>query len=153
MKVKEVMTADVRTCRPESNLAEAVKEMWEADCGVLPVVSTDGRVIGVITDRDICVAVATKGRTADRIAVREVILERVVHTCLAGDDTTDALKTMQTYRVRRLPVIDAQGHVQGIVSLNDIVTHAGAATSTKIVSTLASICERRPSSMAAPTAT
>ena len=143
MRVRDVMTAAVRTCRPESNLAEAVEQMWEADCGVLPVIGADSRIVGVITDRDICVAVATKGRTADRIAVREVSSERVVHTCLATDDAADVLKTMQTYKVRRLPVIDEQGHLEGIVSLNDIVTHPGAATSTSIVSALASICERR----------
>ena len=72
MKVREMMTSDVKTCRPETNLAEAVKDMWEGDCGALPVVSDEGRVIGMITDRDICIALATRGRSADRIAVREV---------------------------------------------------------------------------------
>lgn len=144
MKVQEVMTVDVRTCRPDSNLAEAVKDMWEADCGALPVIATDGQIVGMITDRDISIAVATKGRTADRIAVREVASDQLVHTCLADDDTTAALKTMQTFKVRRLPVVNAQGHLQGIVSLNDIATHAGAASSARIANTLASICERRP---------
>jgi CBS domain-containing protein len=143
MKVQDVMTRDVRTCRPESNLAEAVKEMWDADCGALPVVGADGRVVGMITDRDICIAVATKGRPADRIAVRDVASDQVVHTCLAADQTSAALKTMQTYKVRRLPVVDGQGHLQGIVSLNDIVTHAGAARASQIIDTLASICEHR----------
>jgi CBS domain-containing protein len=142
MKVHELMTVNVRTCRPDSNLAEAVQDMWEGDCGALPVIGTDGQVVGVITDRDISVAVATKGRTADRIAVREVAFDQLVHTCLPGDDTTAALKVMQTYRVRRLPVVNAQGHLQGIVTLNDIVTH-GAASSARIVSTLASICKAR----------
>ncbi|HUK32336.1 MAG TPA: CBS domain-containing protein [Vicinamibacterales bacterium] len=151
MKVQELMTVNVRTCRPESNLAEAVKEMWEADCGALPVIGTDGQVVGVITDRDISVAVATKGRTADRIAVREVKGDQLVHSCFPGDDTTAVLKTMQTYKVHRLPVVNAQGHLQGIVSLNDIVTHAGAASSARIVSTLASICERR-ADVSAPSA-
>jgi len=142
MKIQDVMTGNVRSCRPETNLAEAVRDMWEADCGVLPVVSPDNRVIGVITDRDICVAVATKGRTADRIAVREVARDHHVHTCLAADETTTVLKVMQAEKIRRLPVIDQEGHLQGIVSLNDIVTHAGAATPTQIANTLAGICER-----------
>ena len=141
MKVQEVMTSNVRSCRPESNLAEAVRDMWEADCGVLPVVGADNRVIGVITDRDICVAVATKGRTADRIAVREVARDHNLQTCLAADDTTAVLKVMQAHRVRRLPVIDEGGHLQGIVCLNDIVTHPGAATATQIANTLAAICD------------
>jgi CBS domain-containing protein len=94
MKVQDVMTRDVRACRPDTNLAEAVRDMWEVDCGVLPVVGDDGHVIGLITDRDICVAIATKGRTADRVAVREVAHDHV-YTCLEADATTTALRTMQ----------------------------------------------------------
>ena len=142
MKVRDLMTSDVKTCRPETNLAEAVKEMWEGDCGALPVVSDDGRVAGIITDRDICIAVATRGRSADRIAVREVARDHV-HTCLLDDDASAALQTMKLHKIRRLPVVDADGHVRGMLSLNDIVTHAGAATPTEVVSTLASICEHR----------
>ena len=147
MKVRDLMTSDVKTCRPEMNLAEAVKEMWEGDCGALPVVSDDGRVAGIITDRDICIAVATRGRSADRIAVRDVARDHV-HTCLPDDDASAALQTMKLHKIRRLPVVDADGHVRGMLSLNDIVTHAGAATPTDVVSTLASICEhRRPVAM------
>ena len=142
MKVRDVMTSDVKTCQPETNLAEAVKEMWEGDCGALPVVSDDGRVAGIITDRDICIAVATRGRSADRIAVREVARDHV-YTCLPDEDASAALQTMKLHKIRRLPVIDADGHVRGMLSLNDIVTHAGAATPTEVVSTLASICEHR----------
>jgi CBS domain-containing protein len=148
MKVRDLMTSDVKTCRPETNLAEAVKDMWEGDCGALPVVNDEGRVTGVITDRDICIAVATRGRSADRIAVREVAKGHA-HTCLPDDDATVALQTMKTHKIRRLPVVDADGHVRGMLSLNDVVTHAGSATPTEVVSTLASICEhRRPVAMA-----
>jgi CBS domain-containing protein len=148
MKVEEVMTSDVRSCRPDANLAEAVREMWEGDCGALPVVGADGQIVGIITDRDICVAVATRDRTADRIAVREVAHDQRIHTCLATDDATAALKIMQANKVRRLPVIDAQGHLRGIVSLNDIVTHAGAATATQIANTLSSICQHHTPAIA-----
>jgi CBS domain-containing protein len=142
MKVRDIMTSDVRTCRPETNLAEAVRDMWEGDCGALPVVNDAGRVIGVITDRDICIAVATRGGCADRITVREVAQDHA-HTCLPDDDATTALQTMKSHRIRRLPVVDADGHVRGMLSLNDVVTHAGAATPKEVVSTLASICEHR----------
>ena len=152
MKVQEVMSRNVRTCRPESNLAEAVRHMWEADCGALPVVSNDSHVVGMITDRDICIAVATKGRTADRIAVREVAANHIVHTCLAGDDTAAALKTMQAHKIRRLPVVDGHGHLQGIVSLNDIVRHGDAASSSQITYALQSICEPRATITAASAA-
>ena len=147
MKVRDLMTRDVKACRPESNLAEVVRDMWEGDCGALPVVSDDGRVAGIITDRDICIALATRGRSADRIAVHEVARDHV-YTCLPDDDASAALQTMKLHKIRRLPVVDADGHLRGMLSLNDIVTHAGAATPTDVVSTLASICEhRRPVAM------
>ena len=148
MKVRDVMTSDVRTCRPETNLAEAVRDMWEGDCGALPVVNDEGRVTGMITDRDICIALATRGRSAERVAVRDVA-QGPAHTCLADDETATALGTMKAHRVRRLPVIDADGHIRGILSLNDVVTHAGSASPTEVVSTLSSICEhRRPITIA-----
>ena len=148
MKVREIMTSDVKTCRAETNLAEAVKFMWERDCGVLPVVKADGKVTGMITDRDICVAIATRGRTADRIAVHDVATGKLC-TCAADDDAIVALQMMKSERVRRLPVVDAEGRLKGILSLNDVITHTGAASSTEIVSTMASICEhRRPRAMA-----
>jgi CBS domain-containing protein len=149
MKIQDVMTSSVRTCGPNSNLADVVREMWEADCGVLPVVTDDGRVIGMITDRDICVAVATQGRTADRIVVREVARNPQVSSCLVTDDTTVALKTMQERQLHRLPVVDGEGRLRGIVSLNDLVTHKGAANAAQIATALAGICERR-ASIAAP---
>lgn len=142
MKVREIMTSDVKACRPETNLAEAVKLMWERDCGALPVVKSDGKVSGMITDRDICVAIATRGQTADRIAVRDVTSGKAA-TCTPDDDAIVALQTMKLQRVRRLPVVDAGGRLNGILSLSDVVTRAGAALSTEIVSTMASICEHR----------
>ena len=147
MKVREIMTRDVQTCGPETNLAEVVKLMWERDCGVLPVVKSDGKVFGMITDRDICVAIATRGRTADRIEVRDVTAGKAC-TCAPDDEAIVALQIMESQRVRRLPVVDAEGRLKGILSLNDVVTHTGAASSTEILSAMASICQhRRPRAM------
>lgn len=142
MKVHELMTADVKTCHFETNLAEAVRKMWDADCGALPVVDDEGHVTGMITDRDICIAVATRGRPADRIAVRDVATGHP-YSCLPDDDLKAALQTMQAHQIRRLPVVDAEGHVRGILSLNDVVTHAGAASAAEVVRTLAGICKHR----------
>jgi CBS domain-containing protein len=148
MKVREIMTTDVKTCRPETNLAEAVKLMWERDCGALPVVKSDGKVSGMITDRDICVAIATRGQTAERIAVSDVTRGKAC-TCAPDDDAIVALQTMKSQRVRRLPVIDGQGRLKGILSLSDVVTHGSTTLSTEIASTMASICEhRRPTARA-----
>jgi CBS domain-containing protein len=144
MKVRDIMTTDLSSCQPETDLAAVAKTMWGRDCGIFPVVTNEGRVIGMITDRDICMAVATKGRTADRIAVREVGAG-TLYSCLPDDDTRTALETMKTRKVRRLPAVDEHGH-QGILSMNDIVLHANAARGnapTEIVGALKGICEHR----------
>ena len=148
MNIQEIMTTDVKSCRQETNLAEAVKIMWDQDCGTLPIVDKDRKVVGMITDRDICIAVGTRGRPAERIAVRDVIGGKA-YKCLPSEEVTAALQTMKKQRVRRLPVVDAEGRLVGVVSLNDIVLHAGAASPSDIVSTLTSICEhRRPTPVA-----
>ena len=142
MKVREVMTADVQACRPETNLAEAVKLMWERDCGVLPIVNSSDQLLGMITDRDICVALATRGETAEHVRVSDVASGKI-YTCVTDDDTTTALQTMKTQRVRRLPVLDKSGRLKGILSLTDVVTHSGADSAADIVNTIAAICEHR----------
>ncbi len=73
MKVQDVMTSEVKSCRPETNMAEAAVIMLDYDCGALPVVNNENKVIGMITDRDIAIAAATKGRLASEISVSEVI--------------------------------------------------------------------------------
>ncbi len=126
MKVKDIMTHEVKTCTPEMNLAAAAMIMWDNDCGVVPVVSSEGKVIGVITDRDICMAGATQNRKTSEVAVREVFTGNL-YACAPDDDIRNALKIMSAERVRRLPVINAYGVLEGILSLNDIVLHVQAA--------------------------
>ena len=120
MKVKEFMTSDVKYCRPEESLATAAHLMWENDCGAIPVVDSNGKVQGMITDRDICIAAATRHRLASDIAIQEVI-SGAVYACLPGDDLKTALKTMQEKRVHRLPVINQAGGLEGILCLNDLI--------------------------------
>lgn len=144
MKVSELMTPDVVSCTPDTNLAEAAHLMWDRDCGVLPVVDTAGHVSGIITDRDICMAAATKDRVASRISCAEV-MARKVHGVAPTDEVTSALKTMREHKVHRLPVIDDNGQLKGILSMNDIVLFADgeAAASDAIVDALQGICEHR----------
>ena len=123
MKVKEVMTPDPQACAPTNSAAEAAGLMWQCDCGVLPVVTDDGTVVGLITDRDICMAGALKGRALSDIAVEEVISGDVFSTS-PDDDVRKALATMQDRKVRRVPVVNADGKLEGIVSLHDIVHQA-----------------------------
>ena len=150
MKVRDVMTGVVKSCGPDTNLAAAAMIMWESDCGAVPVLDDAGKVIGMITDRDICMAVATKGREASLIAVGEVITGNVF-SCLPEDDLSDALKTMRNEQVRRLPVINGDGELRGILSVNDVLLRAEVAggkktpalSYTEAADTLKSICRHR----------
>jgi CBS domain-containing protein len=123
MKVKEVMTSDVKSCSLDTNLATAAKIMWESDCGAVPVTDDGGKVVGVITDRDICIAGATRDRTEGEIPVREVI-SRTLYACTPGDDVRAVLDTMKAEQVRRLPVVGQDGRLTGIVSIHDIAAEA-----------------------------
>lgn len=126
MKIQDIMTSDVQCCGPDMNLAAAAKMMWNSDCGALPVLNVQGQVLGVITDRDICMAAATKNRPASDITVWETVSGKA-HTCHLSDDVHAAMDIMKREKIRRLPVVDQDGVLQGIVSLNDFVLLAGEA--------------------------
>jgi CBS domain-containing protein len=144
MKVHEVMTNDVKACFPDTNLSAAAAIMWQNDCGILPVVINGGNAVGVITDRDIAIAVGTRGRAPQEIRVDEVIHGPVI-ACTPDDDVHSALKTMRKDKVRRLPVLSDEGVLKGILSLNDIVIHAQKGNKEldydDVVSTFKAICE------------
>src|SRR5262245_9126001 len=148
MKAEDIMTRKVQTCRPETSLAEAAAIMWEYDCGAMPVVDDSNRVMGMITDRDIAIAAATKGRRATEITVGEVMTGNV-YACAMDEDVKSALRTMRRERVRRLPVIGGDGRLAGILSLNDIVLHAEEGKGRQVpdisyddvVSTFKAVCE------------
>lgn len=150
MKVHEVMSGKVQTCTPETNLAAAAMIMWEQDCGAIPVMGHEGKAVGMITDRDICMAVATKCREAAGITVGEV-LSGPLHACAPDDDIKEALAMMAEHQVRRLPVVDAFGGIEGILSFNDIVLHAETAKGKKppalsckeVLTALKAICAHR----------
>jgi CBS domain-containing protein len=125
MRVKDVMTGDVKCCSPETNLAAAAKIMWEGDCGAVPVTDGQNKVIGVITDRDICIAGATRSRTEGEIPVQDVI-SKTLHSCAPNDDVRAALETMRSRQIRRLPVVAQDGRLAGIISIHDIAVHARA---------------------------
>lgn len=128
MKVKDLMTTAVKRCSPETNLAEAARIMWEGDCGAVPVTDERDHVVGVITDRDICIAAATRPRTEGEIPVKEVI-SKALFTCAPGDDVRAALGTMKARKVRRLPVVEPGGRLVGIVSIHDIATQSRSRSS------------------------
>ena len=123
MKVQEIMTREVESCTPDTNLAAAAMMMWRCDCGVVPVRDGNGKVKGVITDRDICMAVATRHRCADEIRVEEVMTGQV-HAVLTTDDVERAEERMRSARIRRLPVVSEDGRLAGVISINDLVLNA-----------------------------
>jgi CBS domain-containing protein len=125
MKVKDVMTPNAKAIWLTESLADAAKLMWENDCGVLPIIKDGRKVLGMITDRD----------TPD-------------------DDVDQALQLMQEHKIRRLPVVNPEGELEGILSMNDIVLHAKSAKASPvayadIVKTYQAICEHPPEAAAA----
>jgi len=138
------MVKGVRFCNPDTNLAAVTKIFWEQGCGALPVVE-NGRAIGMITDRDISIALGTRNAKAGDMLVRDVALPKVFF-CLPSDDIHTALSTMRAQQVRRLPVVDQEGALNGILSLDDLVLFAGdkitdTLTYTDVVDTMKSIYE------------
>jgi len=117
-------------CRPESNLGSATELMWTGNCGFLPVVGVDGKVVGVVTDRDICIALGTRGRPSGDVAVSDVMSKKVFF-CGPEDDVHSALAAMREGRVRRLPVITKEGALVGVISIDDVLLRSGAAGATK----------------------
>ena len=146
MKVAEIMSVPVLTCMPETSLAQAARLMQSADCGILPVVDSDGRVVGIITDRDICLAIAASNRSPRALAVHEIMAKYPV-VAREDDELSAALSAMRHGRVRRLPVLDGAAHLTGMLSLDDIVVRGieiGAVSAGEIVNTLRDLYERRP---------
>lgn len=130
MKVKEIMTAKVKSCSQAAHLAAAAEVMRKSNCGALPVVDGDEKVIGMITDRDICLAMSAKDRDPSRSKVSEVISGKV-YDCAPGDGVKNALKTMRKKKVKRLPVVNGAGALKGILSFGDILLHARKAKGKK----------------------
>lgn len=123
MTVKDVLTEPVTTCQPETNLAAASGLMWDKDCGLLPVLNEAGELAGILTDRDICIALGTRNRLPSEITVREVMGTKPL-ICKPTDDIRSALEIMREAKVRRLPVVRENGVLEGVVSISDIVLSA-----------------------------
>ncbi|MBI4239159.1 MAG: CBS domain-containing protein [Deltaproteobacteria bacterium] len=150
LTVRDAMRTELQTAAPDTDLATIARFMWERDCGIIPIVTAERRLVGVITDRDICIAAATKGRAPAYIRAQELLSAPVV-TCSPDDDCHAALTLLCERQLRRLPVVDADGQLVGIVSLIDFIRIAQGLRGAKglypsyeeIVSTLKSIGETR----------
>ncbi len=124
--VRDVMSAAVRTCHADDTLAVAARIMWEQDCGFVPVTDGVGRLVGVVTDRDACMSSYTQGKSLLAIPVSAAMATRVV-TLHAADPLERAHELLRTHHLRRLPVVDGDHHVLGVVSLKDLAAQALAA--------------------------
>lgn len=122
MNVGQLMTHVVKTCRPQDSLNTAAKLMWDSNCGSVGVVG-DGGVVGMLTDRDICMAAYTQGRPLAEMRASSA-MSKQLFSCGPEDSLAKAEEIMRTNRVRRLPVIDADHHLVGILSLDDIAREA-----------------------------
>lgn len=125
MKVSEVMTKSPACCSTDATLGVAAEIMWNRNCGFLPILDSEQKVAGVVTDRDLFIAVATRNRLPGEIAVQDVSAG-VTYTCKPDDDIRTALETMAEKKVRRLPVIDTAGKLEGILSVDDVILHSDA---------------------------
>lgn len=152
MRVEQVMTRNVMVCNVDDNLNRAAQLMWENDCGTVAVISADGdgTVVGFLTDRDVCMAAYTQGKPLWEIPVSLAMARKVI-SCRVGDDMKQAELLMRENRVRRLPVMDTYGRLQGIISINDLAREAERermesgkeTTSLEVAETLAEICRPR----------
>jgi CBS domain-containing protein len=124
MKVLEVMTTGAVTCTPTTDLVSCARKMWDGDFGFLPVVGEHGEVVGVVTDRDICMGVAMNDRRPSDVRVSDV-MTREIHRCQPDDTTDTVMRIMKEHQIRRLPVTDTDGVLKGIVSVNDLALSAG----------------------------
>jgi len=144
MTVKEIMKVDVATCAPGSDLTEAARTMRDRACGFLPVVDSRGTVVGVVTDRDVCLAVSSK-KPPVNTAVSEV-MSHEVFGCFEDEHVRTALATMSKHHVRRLPVVEkAHGHLRGVISLDDVALaprRRGSPTNDDVAGALRAICAR-----------
>lgn len=123
MQVSELMTREVTSCRPDTDAESAALMMWNNDCGAVPVVDDSGKTLGMITDRDICMAVALQHRPAHEIPVRD-FMSKEVFCCQPEHDIRNALKTMASRKVKRLPITNGAGRLEGILSIDDVVACA-----------------------------
>lgn len=120
--VADFSTRNVTTCNAHDSAERAAQLMWDNDTGFLPVVDDDDIVVGAVTDRDLCMAAYTQGKSLAQIEVRSAASLGVV--TVRGTDSVDSVEAlMRKYRIRRVPVVDLEGHPTGVLSVADLARH------------------------------
>ena len=159
MNVGQLMKRAVMACGADDTLNAAAQVMWDHDCGCVPVVDADKKVIGMITDRDICMAAYTQGGALRSLLVSSAMAKNVF-VCKPTDSISYAERVMRDHQIHRLPVVDETGQLAGIISLNDIASEAGHEASARkrdislaeVGETLAAVCKTRASELIASAA-
>lgn len=123
MEVAQLMTQDVTVCGPDDSLHDVARRMWERDCGSLPVCDGDGRVIGMVTDRDICMNACFEDKPLSQLMVSGA-MSGETKACHPGTSLNDAERMLQEGQLHRLPVIGEEGRLAGIITLGDIAREA-----------------------------
>lgn len=122
LQVHQIMSRRVRTAAPADTVAEAAAVMRDHRIGVLPVLER-GRMVGILTDRDIVVRVVAEARSPTDCRVADVMTEEV-HFCLDDDEVEEVARRLGEQGIRRMPVLDRSDQVVGVISLEDIAVHA-----------------------------
>ena len=151
MIVSQLMTKTVWHCRIGDNLDEPAHLMWDHDVGCVPVTDDAGAVVGMITDRDICIATYTQGLSPSKIAVASA-MSKILWTASPDDDLGSVARRMAMHQLRRMPVLDAFGRLVGIITLGDLARcarHAGPIAPAQVSYTLATITAPRMPAIAA----
>ena len=147
MHIKEIMSHPVVSCPTNSTLDHAARLMWEFDCGVIPVLDDEGRVAGIVTDRDICMAAYTQGKALSAIPITTA-MARDVAAAHADDGIEQVEELMRNKQVRRVPVLDGESRLIGLVSMNDLARLSArarkSAVDRELVQTLAAVSQPRP---------
>ena len=116
---KELMTADPQCCTADTTLTDVAKLMVECDCGEIPIVDSDQKLIGVVTDRDIVCRIVAKGKNPALMTAQDAMTSKVI-SVTEDASLADVLAKMEDHQVRRLPVVDGEGCVCGIISQADV---------------------------------
>ncbi|MFM1872098.1 MAG: hypothetical protein RL398_1520 [Planctomycetota bacterium] len=150
MIVKDWMSRNVRVVRTTDRAETAARALWEQDCGLVPVLDAGVRLVGVVTDRDLCMAAFLQGRPLAEIEVASAMSRRIT-TIRPGAGLADALAAMQQVAVHRLPVVDGDGKLVGIITTNDLLraAAAGLLDGAHVLRTLAAIGRPRSTGAAA----
>lgn len=153
MRIQEIMSQPAVTCSSTDTLSRAAELMWKHDCGAVAVTDKDGKLVGVVTDRDACISAFTQGKALHQVPVT-LAMSKQIYSAKAEDSLGAAEHLMRGKKIRRLPVVDAAGKPVGMISMNDLTRLASgsrkSAVEHEVLAVLASIGEHRPASSSLP---